>query len=209
MSNTIKLNFINRSNDANNSSVVIFQKNVASNFNERHTAWKVIKNPSHKESHPIHYSTNFQVAASDSYGNHTPTLTSNHGDTFEMTNDISGNILRKSSTSAINPDEVEVRNNLISGAIDAYCYRDGKLLATKRGIAPAQKAVFKFTPNIYIGVVSQIEEGELMNSAIISEINTEINLFGINSADIVMTGEGPEPFNFSLENVTYAHVESN
>ena len=44
-----------------------------------------------------------------------------------------------------------------------------------------------------------------MNSAIISQINSEINLFGITSADIVMSGGGPgknsEPFNFTLENI--------
>lgn len=44
-----------------------------------------------------------------------------------------------------------------------------------------------------------------MNSAIISQINSEINLFGISSADIVMTGGGPgkdsKPFSFTLENI--------
>ncbi|WP_428742327.1 hypothetical protein [Tenacibaculum sp.] len=205
MSNSIKLNFVNKSNDVNNSSIVIFQKNVADSFDDTATAWKVIRNPGYMDSHPINYSTDFQVAASDSYGNHTPTLTSNYGDAFEMTNSSSGNILQKSSNPTVNPDEVEVRNNLITGAIDANCYKDGKLLATKRGIAPAQKAIFKFTPSIYIGVVSQIVEGDIINSAIISQINTEISLFGINSADIVMTGGGPnassEPFSFNLENV--------
>ena len=44
-----------------------------------------------------------------------------------------------------------------------------------------------------------------MNSAIISNINTELSLLGIASADIVMTGGGPgpnsTPFQFTLENV--------
>jgi len=56
-------------------------------------------------------------------------------------------------------------------------------------------------------VVSQLEEGDVMNSAIISQVNSEINLFGISSADIVMTGGGPGKlsvsFNFSLENINY------
>ncbi|MBT9441299.1 MAG: hypothetical protein IV087_05435 [Acidovorax sp.] len=44
-----------------------------------------------------------------------------------------------------------------------------------------------------------------MNSAIISNINTELSLLGIASADIVMTGGGPgansTPFAFNLENI--------
>ena len=44
-----------------------------------------------------------------------------------------------------------------------------------------------------------------MNSAILSDINTELSLLGIQSADIVMTGggAGPQatPFEFTLENV--------
>ena len=47
-----------------------------------------------------------------------------------------------------------------------------------------------------------------MNSAIISNINTEISLLGIVSADIVMTGGGSGPnataFVFTLENVVMA-----
>jgi hypothetical protein len=91
------------------------------------------------------------------------------------------------------------------GAINANCYRDGKLLAAKTGLAPGQKTAFEFLPKIYIGVISEIEEGEIMNAAIISEINSEINLFGITSADIVMAGGGPgessTSFNFTLENI--------
>lgn len=38
----VQLNFVNQSNDANNSQIVIFQKNVASDF-ELAVAWRVIK----------------------------------------------------------------------------------------------------------------------------------------------------------------------
>jgi hypothetical protein len=100
---------------------------------------------------------------------------------------------------------VQVLNALPKGAINVGCYKDGKLLALKTSIAPQQKAVFEFKPTLWIGVVSQIEQGQVMNSAILSHINTEISLLGIASADIVMTGGGPgsnsTPFAFNLENV--------
>lgn len=201
----IKLNFVNRSSDTNNSSIVIFQQNVAEDFGEVAIAWKVIENCGRLDNHPFTYPMNFNVSASDSYGNFTPQLTAFDGQAFDMLKSTSGDILQISSTPATSPYEVEVRNNLLTGAIDANCIRDGKILATKTGLAPGQKAVFEFQPRIYIGVVSQIEEGDVMNSAIISQINSEINLFGISSADIVMTGGGPgkssTAFNFTLENI--------
>ncbi|CAL2084870.1 conserved protein of unknown function [Tenacibaculum sp. 190524A02b] len=201
----IKLNFVNKSADTNNSSIVIFQQNVAEDFGELAIAWKVIENCGRLDNHPFNYPLNFDVSSSDSYGNFTPQLAAYNGDAFDMVKDSSGDVLQKSSTHATSPNEVEIRNNLANGAINANCYRDGKLLASKTGLAPGQKAVFEFQPKIYIGVVSQIEEGDVMNSAIISQVNSEINLFGIRSADIVMTGGGPgknsQPFNFTLENI--------
>lgn len=201
----IKLNFINKSNDTNNSSVVIFQKNVATDFDEIAVAWKVIENCGRLDNHPFTYPLQFQVSASDSYGNYTPQLTAYDGQAFEMVKSTSGDILVLSSTPAVSMSEVEIQNNLLTGAINGNCYRDGKLLATKTSIAPGQKAVFEFQPKIFIGVVSQVEEGEVMNSAIISQINTEINLAGIFSADIIMTGGGPgvgsTAFDFTLANI--------
>ena len=201
----IKLNFINKSNDSNNFKVVIFQKNAASDFDEIAVAWKVIENCGILENHPFTYSLNYNVCSGDSYGNFTPQLNAFNGQAFDMLPTTSGDMLQISSIPSTNATEVEVRNNLIKGAIDANCYRDGKLLAVKTGLAPGQKAVFEFQPKIYIGVVSQIEEGEIMNSDIISQINSQINLFGITSADIVMTGGGPgessTSFNFTLENI--------
>ena len=204
MSN-IKLNFINKSADTNNSSIVIFQQNVAEDFGEIAIAWRVIENCGRLDNHPFTYPMNFMVSSSDSYGNYTPQLNASNGQAFDMVKDTSGDVLQLSTTPATSASEVEIRNNLSAGAIDGNCYKDGKLLAAKTGLAPGQKAVFEFQPTIYIGVVSQVVEGDVMNSAIISQINTQINLFGITSADIVMTGGGPgpssAPFNFSLENI--------
>ncbi len=201
----IKLNFINRSNDINNSEIVIFQKNVAEDFDEIAIAWRVIQNCGRNDNHPFNYPLNFKVCASDSYGNYTPKLTAYDGQAYEMVKDSSGDVLQLAQTPAVSPEEVEVKNNLSLGSINANIYRDGKLIAAKTNMAPGQKSVFQFHPRIYIGVVSQIEEGQVMNSAIIQQINTEINLFGIQSADIVMTGGGAgpnaTPFNFKLENI--------
>lgn len=205
MSSDIKLRLVNNSQDINNSSIVIFQKNVAETFDEVAVAWRVVKNLGFQDYHPFTYPMNFRVGASDSWGNYTPDFEATVGQRWEMALDTSGDVLQLSQMPSRSPEEVEVYNSLNRGAISACIYRDGKLLALKTNVSPGQKAVFKFFPKIFIGVVSEIEEGDVMDSAIISNINTEVNLLGVRSADIVMTGGGggPEaaPFQFTLANI--------
>jgi hypothetical protein len=206
MTEVIQLNLINQSNDRNNSQIVIFQKNVATNFDELSIAWRVVQNLGTGNNHPFTYSLAQQVSASDSYGNFTPRLTAYPGQLFAMTKNTSGDVLGPAGN-ATSPEEIQVGNQLEQGAINASLYRDGKLLAQKTSIAPQQKAVFRFKPSIFIGVASQVTEGQVIDSAILSSINTEISLLGISSADIIMTGGGPGqgslPFRFTLANVRF------
>ena len=208
MASDIKLNFINESNDQNNSEVVFFQKNVATNFDELAVAWKVIKNCATGWHHEFTYPMEMKISASDSWGNEIiQPVTARNGQLFHVYSDPSGNQLTFNGPGA-SRNEVQLRNDLLEGSIDARIYKSGKLLALKTGVSPEQKAVFQFKPTLWIGVVSQIEEGEIMNSAILSDINTELGLLGVASADIVMTGggvgRGATKFQFTLENIVYA-----
>lgn len=204
----IRLNFINHSNDMNNSSIVIFSKNSATDFDELAIAWKVIENCGVGDHHPLTYDLNVYVSAGDSYGNYTPELLAKNGQQFEMIKNTSGDVLQLSGQPAMSSTEIEIANNLPRGSISGNVYRSGSLYASTQNIVPSHKAVFSFKPTIWIGVVSQITEGEVINSAIMSQINTEISLLGISSADIVMTGGGSgsssTPFTFSLQNVQMA-----
>jgi hypothetical protein len=203
----IKLNFINDSNDVNNSEVVIFGKNAAGGVDETAVAWLVIQNCGQGDNHPFAYPMASQVGASDSWGNYTPLLDALNGQQFSMVLSSSGDVLRQTGT-ATSAKQIEVLNDLTAGAINAGLYKSGKLYAQKTGVSPKQKAVFQATPTLWIGVASQVVEGEVMNSAIVSSVNTELSLLGIASADIVMTGGGAgpsaTPFMFTLANVTYA-----
>jgi len=203
----IKLNFINNSNDRNNSRIVVFQKNEATDYEELAIAWKVIEYCGQGWNHPFTYPMTMFVSASDSWGNFSPQKTAGNGQQFQVVEDQSGDIL-KYAGAASSPNEVEVLNALQLGSVDANVYKDGRLLAAKTGIAPGQKAVFEFKPTLWIGVASQIEEGQVMSSAVLSNINTQLSLFGIKSADIVMSGGGPgptsTPFQFTLQNIVYA-----
>jgi hypothetical protein len=101
-----------------------------------------------------------------------------------------------------------VQNNLQQGVIDARVYKEGALVAIETSIAPQQMAAFQFDPVIWIGAVSQVEQGTVMDSAIVQQLNTLLSLLGIASADIVMTGGGSgpdsQPFAFTLQNIVAA-----
>lgn len=199
----IEITFINQSADANNSEVVIFQKNVATNFEEIAVAWRVIKNCGLNWTHKFAYPMNFYVGAADSYGNCSDLVLAQNGQKWDVVYSTSGDVLQLDAEGASSLTEVEVKNTLSTGSVDAQIYKDGKLLATKTGVSPQQKAVFEFKPTIWVGVVSQVEEGDIMNSAILSDINTEISLLGITTANLIMTGGGTgpnaTPFQFTLE----------
>ena len=204
----INLNFINQSNDANNSQVIIFQKNASGPpVNDSVVAWKVITNCNPGWNHPFKFTAQIYVAAGDDWGNFSPQLPANNGDTFSVVNQTSGGALTYSGQGA-DTQGIEVLNGVSSGTINANIFRDGRLLATKTNLVPGEKALFRFTPTIWISAVSQIEEGRVINPAILPQLITEISLIGIKSADIVMTGGGPgiesTPFVFLLENVVYA-----
>jgi hypothetical protein len=201
---SIELRLINQSADANNSSILLFQKNVVTNFDELAVAWQVIDNLGAGWVHPFRYDLDLQVSAADSWGNFVPPQGSADGQLWTVTKDTSGDQL-KSTGPASSASEIQILNGLNQGAIAACIYRSGKLLSMKTGIAPGQKAAFVFKPMLWIGVASQVEEGDILDAAIITNVNTQLNLTGIASADIVMSGGGPgrnsRPFGFTLQNV--------
>lgn len=203
----IKLNLINRSNDANNSQIVIFQKNGAEGADAPAVAWQVIQNLGPGENHPFKYAMDLTISVGDGWGNYTPQLQAQNGQRFIMAQTASGDTLSLQGAAA-SAVEIECRNDLQQGAISVGLYNSGKLLLQKTSVAPGQTAVFALHPTLFIGVISQMEEGEVMDSAIMSNVNTELSLLGIASADIVMTGGGPgtnaTPFRFTLENVVIA-----
>jgi hypothetical protein len=200
----IMLDLINQSADANNSSVVIFQKNVAANLGEMAVAWKVIQNLRTDYRHSFVFPLQLTVGASDSHGDATPQQPAEHGQLFTLAHTPSGWELKLSGPGT-SREEIQILNALPQGAIDANIYRGNALLATRTGVAPQQKAVFRFEPAIWIGVALEVVQGQVLTPAVVSQIDTELSLAGIRSADIVMTGGGPgktsTPFRFDLANV--------
>ncbi len=199
----VLLNFINKS-DTPRANVVIFQKNAALPFNEIATAWRVIRNCGRGDQHPFSFPQVNTISASDAWGNFVPQMTANNGQMFEVAETSEGEVLRYAGPSVL-PGEIQFRSNIKKGSLNAWIYRDGKVLSSITNVVPGQRVSFRFKPSIWIGFVKDVEEGELMSSAILSTINTEISLLGIRSGSIIMTGGGEgrdaRPVQFNLANV--------
>jgi hypothetical protein len=198
---SIQLNFINQSSDQNNSQVVIFQENEAAAADTA-IAWRVIDSRA-GDSHAFTFSDTL-VAAADSYGNYSPQLPASAGQQFTVATARGGHQFAPTGASG-RGEAIEFVNALPQGAVSAWIYRDGRKLAAVTGIVPGQKASFVFSPAIRIGVVSQVAEGLVMDPAIVFQVEAELSLLGVASADIVMTGGGPgrqsTPYAFTLQNV--------
>lgn len=199
----IRLNLVNASSDTDHPQIVIFQQNPVAVDNFA-IAWRVIPMPQPNVSFPFAYPLDIALAASDSWGNVMPPVTAYDGQLYGVVRTPSGDALQYLGA-ATSREQVQCRNDLTQGAISANLYRDAKLLMTKTAVAPGQTAAFAVVPEIFVGAVVAVEEGQVMNDAILSTIDTRFSLLGIASADIVITGggSGPEapPLVFSLENV--------
>jgi len=201
----IKLNFINLTDDFKGN-IVVFQKNVASDYNNVPIAWKVIENCEPYSNHPFIFPSGMTVSTSDDYGNYTPKLSATSGELFEMRLMSSGDRLILAGP-ATSPKEVQVVNCLPRGSINVNIYKDSGLLSNKVSIVPQQKAVFQFKPTIWIGATEQkIVQGTGINASILSQLNTELSLLGLESADIVMTGSKKTGYLFEYQNVVLGWI---
>ena len=144
----IELNFVNHSNDANNSDIVIFQKNAATD--DFPVAWLVIRNCGPGDNHPFNYPVAMAVSAGDRWGNDTPWLPGQDGQMFAVTRAGEGAALAYAGPSA-DPATVQVRNDLADSAIVARLHKEGRVAAIVAGLAPQQIAAFRLAPTIWIG----------------------------------------------------------
>ena len=199
----IKLNLINRSTDADNQKVVLFQKNKAADAKDYAVAWRVIRDLGREANHPFTYSLGITVCAEDSGGNYTPQLKALPGKKFSVMQAPTGSTLIPNGKSET-PHEIEISNSLSEGAISGVIFRDGLLLAAEPQVAPEEKAVFQLPPTLSIAVAPNVEEGQSMDKKAIPKDYTELPLQGISSADIIMTGGGDVPVEFRLENIEWA-----
>ena len=89
----IEITFINQSNDANNSSVVIFHRNSQESTPQTAVAWIVIRNCGRGWSHKFKYPKDISIAVSDSWGNVSDMKPEATGKRWDVVRSQSGNEL--------------------------------------------------------------------------------------------------------------------
>jgi hypothetical protein len=204
----IRLRFVNRSNDCGNSEVVLFQRDVIPDLDTFAVAWKVIRYCGRDCFHPFVYSTDIDVALGDEHGNFSPRVAAPAGTRFAVDAHPTGRGRLVPDRAGASGGDIEVVNRMTRGAVNVNAFSAGRLIAVKEAVAPGQKAVFRFTPTLWIGVASQVQESRALHAAVLSSVNTQLPLAGIAAADVVMTGGGTgadaQPFAFALECVVRA-----
>ena len=93
------------------------------------------------------------------------------------------------------------RRGLGEATLDANVYQNGKVLSVASGVQPGNTAVFRYATSIWVGSMSQVVQGEVMQSE--PSDATELVVNGVASADLVITGGGGQPYAFTLTNVQY------
>lgn len=201
-----RLNFINRSKDANDSQILLFQKNEAKP-DAPVVSWRVIADCKPGHSTSFKFSRDLTIAASDSHGTFTEQQPAVNGQRFTLTKDEKG-IQTLTADTTGHPRSISFVNDLDKDPANVNLFRNGRLVALAAGVGSGREVTFQLADSLWIGAVSQIEEGMVIHPAILDSIKQKLILTGIASADLVMSGGGPgsgaKPFEFALENVVYA-----
>lgn len=201
-----RLNFINRTDSGHQASILLFQGNASADLPSSTVAWKVIRHCGKDCSHPFLYSSDFEIALSDEFGNYSPRQAAPYGSLFAVTTCALGRQLSRRGAADKNR-QIVLRNELARGAVNANIYAAGRLLACRNGIAPGQKALFEFKQTLSIGIATQAEEGQIIDVTGIAGPLTELSLSGVASADIVMSGgagNAARLYEFNLDNLQKA-----
>jgi PKD repeat protein len=195
------ITFINESGNPNPQTVFVFARNAASPSGELtdEIAWRVMSDIGTGSSSVLIYPRTFTVRASDAWGNFTPPLAAEIGRQYQVIADASGTELIPNE-SASQPNAIEVVSMLATGAIDVALYKNDKAFMQKTSVSPGQKATFILEPKLYWGIASDIEEGQVIGSAVLqTDVFFEQDLEGVTQATVTLTGDATDGYQFEVE----------
>lgn len=199
MTTDINIVFVNKSNDQDDSSVLVFMKPTESNFAAQATAWQVIKDIGYNCWHKFTYTLNTSVMVlwDDGKSGTFPMDTTN-GKTYALKQTKGGFSLDENGNGNA-PNEFDVINKVsVANGISVVAFKDGNPILTKNTIAKGEKAEFVFHPKLYFGLSSEYEIGEVVSSAVMSDEFKEVSLEGLKSVTVTMKGNAADGYNFEV-----------
>jgi hypothetical protein len=100
------------------------------------------------------------------------------------------------------PNAIEVSSQVqVAGGIQAQLLKDDKVFLQENLVAYGQKATFILEPKLYWGIASDIQEGQLINTAVLqTDAFFEQDLEGVSQATVTLTGDPASGYQFTVEN---------
>ena len=199
MATDIKILYVNKSDDRDNPTILVFMKPTDSDFSAYSTAWQVIKNIGYNSWHKFTYTIDTSVVATwDNGKSGTFPLETSIGKSYALKNTSGGFSLVANGDSS-EENEFDVINKVSTPeGISVVAFKDDSPIATKGQVARNQKAEFVLHPRLYFGVTSEYEVGDVIDSAVMSEDFTEISLEGLSSATVLLKGNAANGYTFEL-----------
>lgn len=205
MSRNVKIRYVNHSLNLDTPSVFLFMKSETPNFDlyTNGVAWRTIDRVGRGSSCSFTYPLETMVAASWNGGScTTATIPSEVGKRYCVEEDATGIVIDQDKNQAAgNNRSIDVANKIhVPDGVSVDLYKDGKRIMTKKIVAYDQKATFVLHPKLYWGMASEIQEGELISSAVIdSDSFFELDLEGLSEVTVGLYGDAEEGYQFRVD----------
>jgi len=203
MSTDVKITYVNNSGNTDKPTIFVFTKNLVPTFDvlKDGVAWRVMPDIGKGSSSCFVYPIVTTVQAMWGDCNKTRMLDATIGKRYSVLEDDSGIVLAPNGD-ASQPTAIEVNSLVqVDGGIKAQLCKDGKVMMTKQIVAYDQKATFILHPKLYWGIASEIQEGQLISSAVLNTDNFfEQDIEGVLQATVTLTGNAKEGYQFYVEN---------
>jgi len=136
-------------------------------------------------------------------GNATRSLLAEIGRRYTVEEDATGIVLVPSGN-ASQPNAIEISFLVhVDGGITAQLLKGDKVFLQKTLVAYDQKATFIVEPKLYWGIASEIQEGQLIASAVLqTDAFFEQHLEGVSQATVTLIGDSASGYQFTVENDT-------
>lgn len=201
---TINITYVNKSMNKDLPKIFIFTKNEVPTFDalKEGVAWKVIENVGRESSCSFQFPIETEVRAA--WGDNsckTKALSADIGSKYVVQSDDTGIVLAQSGN-ALSTRAIDVVNDIhVKNGVSVELYKDNRLMMCKNIVAFGQKATFVLHPKLYWGVASEIQEGDVLSSAVLdSEHFFEQNLEGVTNVQIALYGNAEDGYQFRIEN---------
>jgi hypothetical protein len=203
MATDIKITYTNKSMNKDLPTVFVFTKNETPTFDvlKEGVAWRTIPDIGRGSSSSFVFPIVTEVGATWQGGmNKTQVLPSDIGKRYTVSQNDTGIVLAANGN-ASDTKSIDVNNDAnIQDGVSASLYKDNKLMLTKNIVGYGQKATFVLKPKLYWGIASEIQESQLINSAVLNTDSFfEQDLEGVSEVNISLNGNAAEGYTFKID----------